>query len=362
MTMRLYLSKSVQFPDEAAQALQKTEPDTTGRLEGQFKPAALSEMIKQLNRIVSAEYSQWLRYHHYALVLRGHSRDVLAEEFKSHGDDELRHAERVASRVVALGASPSTEIESPVTLHDTEEILKELLYREQKGIQLYREVLVLCGENEGTRQIIESNIEDEQHHVDDLWRLLDDSSLIKAGAAVESAGRSTFPSAEQAKRQYDNSFERQAQGITGGDTPDLPDQGRDWHGTVPGVKDEPQDSAQSDGGGQDDSDEQSPVQKVWANPQTPFQAAGTPSEHEEEQASAGPKNPTQDAIKSFSGAPRFAQGPLIPPREKEWLLTQGYSPEEVETGQVQITPWMRAEFNRWLQGTIRKSLFSLNRR
>ncbi|MCJ7424008.1 hypothetical protein MUP01_07040, partial [Candidatus Bathyarchaeota archaeon] len=86
-----------------------------------------------------------------------------------------------------------------------------------------------------------------------------------------------------------------------------------------------------------------------------------PVENQEQQASAV-KSLTEAAIKAFSGAPRFAQGPLVPPREKDWLLTQGYSPEEVMSGQVQINSRMRGEFNRWLQGTIRKSFGRLMER
>lgn len=183
--------------------------------------------------------------------------------------------------------------------------------------------------------------------------------LLKAGAAQESTGKHTFPSEKQAEREYEHSFERQPTGEGGAETPDLPDRGRDWHGTVPGVPDEDQEPAD-----EDDSDEPSKngVQKVWADPTTPFVQEGSkskePVENQEQQASAV-KSITAAAIKAFSGAPRFAQGPLVPPREKDWLLTQGYSPEEVASGQVQITSRMRGEFNRWLQGTIRKSFDSL---
>lgn len=200
--------------------------------------------------------------------------------------------------------------------------------------------------------------------------------------AFTSAGREEFVSGEQAKRAYERSFEKQATGISGGDSPDLPDRGRDWHGTVEGVPDEPQDDELNEGKTEGEiNDGEHNVQKVWENPKIPFQqtkdvqkeedsAEGgeqqqEPVEEEDQQQfTEAPQQQVvksffQEASKAFSGAPRFAQGRIAPPREKTWLLINGYSPEEVESGQVQITPRMRGEFNRWLQNTVRKSLNNL---
>lgn len=200
--------------------------------------------------------------------------------------------------------------------------------------------------------------------------------IRKAGADQESAGQFTMPTGKQAKREYDDSFSRQPSGVGGNETPDLPERGRDWHGTVAGVPDENQEPSDEEGGDESENPTQDGVQKVWQNPTIPFEpadAAQPPTEGQPpaegqppieqqqqpvEQASAV-KSLTDAAIKAFAGAPRFAQGPLVPPREKAWLLTQGYSPDEIASGQVQVTPRMRGEFNRWLQNTVRKSLEGL---
>ena len=319
----------------------KAEPDTTGKFEGKFK-ISLSEMIRQLNRIVSAEYSQWMRYYHYYLVLRGHCRDALAEEFEEHAEEELGHLERVGMRVIALGGYPTVNMEHPLLLKDTEEIIKELLYREQKGMALYKEVHALCGDNEGTRQILEGNMEQEQEHIDDLWRFLKHPDLIKAGSAQQSGESWMEKPQRQRKREYDSSFYRDAQpGISGGTTPDLPERGRDWHGTVPGVPDEP---------GASGSKIHTELDKPPAN-----------LVDNKPDAKKVLKDKNEEAAKALAAAPRFSPGPFVPPREREFLKLKGWSDEDIESGEKMMSPRIRAEFNKWLTSTVMKSIEGLAR-
>jgi len=151
------------------------------------------------------------------------------------------------------------------------------------------------------------------------------NALLKAGM---SAGRETMPSESQAKRETDNSYSRFASGVSGDPTPDLPERGKDWHGTVPGVKDEPQDKP-------DDDFNKEPVNILDL-----FK----------------PKQANADAQKSFAAMPMFEAGPVIPPREIDFLARQGYSPDEIHSGLVRLTPNMRSQFNYELQGAVQKSI------
>jgi hypothetical protein len=199
--------------------------------------------------------------------------------------------------------------------------------------------------------------------------------LVKAGADQESGGRTTMPSGGQAKREDEHSYSRQPEGESGDPTADTAEER--WHGS--GTETDEDDPHKDDN---EQTGEERDVQKVWSNPQVPFQqkdVAEAPAEAPGDAPGAAPgvipgqqqappgeqasvvKSLMAQAMKAFAGAPRFAQGPLVPPREKEWLKTQGYSPDEIDSGQVQITSRMRGEFNRWLQGTIRKSLGGLMR-
>jgi hypothetical protein len=249
-----------------------------------------------------------------------------------HAKEELGHADGVGLRIIGLGGYPLPAIERPTPLKKVEDILKELLYREQEGMALYRKVHGFCGENEGTRQLIEGNIGIEQEHIDDLWRMLNSPEEITK--AEMSAGRTTQPPESKKKQEYDDSFARFTEGVTGSTTPDLPDRGRDWHGTVPGVKDEDQ--------GEDE--DQDKAEAYLSRP--PKDVLATKS------------HPTDEAIKALAGVSHVFPGPFTPPRERDFMLQNGYTPEEIECGAT-MTPRLRAEFNRFVANSVRKSLSSI---
>lgn len=308
------------------------KPDITGKFEGRFK-VSLEEMIQKLNELISIEYSQWLRYYHYALVLRGHNRDALSEEFEGHAEEELEHAERLIMRVVALGGYPSTLIEPALPLRETEEIIQELLYREQEGMQHYREALEMCGDNAGTAQIFESIIDQEQEHIDDLWRYLNQPSLIKA----MSAGKHTMPFNCQAARENDNSFQRYSRNISGSASPDLPDRGRDWHGTA--TPDDPTDDAPLT------DEEKREIESGKCSSERPFLT---------EQKSISKK--VKKSLKTLASVPQFFNQFTLSPKEQEFLLSKGYDSEQVRLGKIYMTPRMRSDFNMYISTQLQKSL------
>lgn len=309
------------------------EPDTTGKFEGKFA-VPLNQMIGWLNKIIAAEYTQWLRYYHYGMVLRGQARDAIAEEFEEHAEQELEHVAVIGLRVVGLGGYPLPAIDRPSPLKKTEDILKEMIHHEQQGMALYKKVLGFCGENEGTRQLIEANVEVEQEHIDELWRWLKRGEDVNK--ADMSAGRDTQPSDKQKKRERDHSYARQIEGETGSPTPDLPERGRDWHGTVPGVPDEPE----------GDDEDHKEAQDYFKLPKDLLKPAS--------------KSATDEAVKALAGAARFSPGPVMPPREVEFMLHNGYTQEEIDNGAT-LTPRLRAEFNRFVANSVHKSINSFSK-
>jgi len=166
--------------------------------------------------------------------------------------------------------------------------------------------------------------------------MLKEMLLGKAGAAQESGEGSAPISQAQRKQEYDHSFMRDSRGISGGQTPDLPERGKDWHGTVPGVKDEPQDGLEE--------------QRALNRP--PVNLVDNKSDVE------ASKEVNSEAKKALAAAPRFSPGPFVAPREKEFLQQRGWSNEDIESGQASMSPRLRAEFNKWLTSTVQKSISS----
>lgn len=160
------------------------------------------------------------------------------------------------------------------------------------------------------------------------------AKIDKAGATQESGEGWVPESQQQRRRGYDRSFLRDSRGISGGASPDLPEQGRDWHGTVPGVPDEPRKTDEEDL-------DRPPVNLVDSTPD-----------------SEEPKKINDEAKKALAAAPRFSPGPFVAPREREFLRMRGWSNEDIESGQASMSPRLRAEFNKWLTSSVQKSISS----
>lgn len=187
---------------------------------------------------------------------------------------------------------------------------------------------------------------------------------------AQSAGVIVAPSETQAKREYGHSFARFPRGESGEPTPDLPEQGKDWHGTVPGVPDEPQDE-EGDQQGEDEAAFKDPenITGEKKGPPEPVNLMASTQEiqdktntRQQQQPAAPPiaaKSLNELARKALAGAPRFSSGPIMPPRERKFLIEQGFSPEDVDAGVANMTPRMRGQFNRDLQSTVQKSIAKL---
>jgi hypothetical protein len=190
------------------------------------------------------------------------------------------------------------------------------------------------------------------------------TDLFKA----ESAGRTTLPSEVQARREYGHSFARYPRGVSGGPTPDLPERGRDWHGTVPGVPDEPQDEDQQAKDEEafkdpenllDNEQKQGPTEPVNLMAPTQEIQDKTTNTQQPPAPPIAAKSLNDMAIKSLAGAPRFSPGPIMPPKERKFLIEQGYDPEEVDSGAISMTPRLRAQYNKDLLSTVQKSITKL---
>ncbi|CAA6821102.1 MAG: Ferritin and Dps [uncultured Sulfurovum sp.] len=71
-----------------------------------IKGLEIDEIIKVLNKAYADE---WLAYYQYfieAKVIQGIMKDVAIVELTQHANDELRHANMVANRILQLGGTP----------------------------------------------------------------------------------------------------------------------------------------------------------------------------------------------------------------------------------------------------------------
>jgi len=144
--------------------------------------ADLETVLKVLNEVLATEIVCNLRYRNNALVAEGIHAEAVAKEFQLHATEELDHAERVAKRITQLGGEPDM---NPATLmtrshseyktsNDLKQMIRENLIAERVAVSTYSEIVRWLGTRDTTtRRLMESLLEKEEEHADDLANMLE---------------------------------------------------------------------------------------------------------------------------------------------------------------------------------------------
>ena len=142
-------------------------------------------IVKLLNEALATELVCTLRYKRHYYVARGIRAKVAAAEFLEHANDEQRHADEIAQRMVQLGADPDLNPDNLSSRAHAEydestslrAMLEADLIAERIAIESYREIIAYIGTRDPTtRRLFESILGNEEDHAEDLVDLLDDSS------------------------------------------------------------------------------------------------------------------------------------------------------------------------------------------
>ncbi|MBB1075588.1 bacterioferritin [Rhodoferax sp. 4810] len=141
------------------------------------RPAVLT----MLNEALATELVCVLRYRRHHFMARGIHSQAVAAEFLAHANEELGHADQLATRIVQLGGEPDF---SPTTLlsrshadyaqgSDLADMIRENLIAERIAIDSYRHGITTLGDQDPTtRRMLESILAMEEEHADDLADLL----------------------------------------------------------------------------------------------------------------------------------------------------------------------------------------------
>ncbi len=138
-------------------------------------------IARLLNDALATELVCVLRYkrHHFTAV--GMASPRIAEEFMAHANEESAHADRLARRIVQLGADPdfapdSLRGRSHADYDDTKDLkamIKANLVAERIAVESYRQMISLIGDKDPTtRRLLEDILAQEEEHADELKDLL----------------------------------------------------------------------------------------------------------------------------------------------------------------------------------------------
>ena len=144
----------------------------------------MSKVIDALNAARSRELTAILQYMNNHYQLEDSDFGKLAKVFKEIAIVEMKHAEKLAERILFLNGVPTYKLESEVQKGlDIPGMLKVSEGLEQGAIDMYNQSINLCAAegDDGTKQIFQELLAQEEDHIDTFQNTLD--HVEKLGAA-----------------------------------------------------------------------------------------------------------------------------------------------------------------------------------
>jgi bacterioferritin len=154
----------------------------------------LQTTIKLLNEALATEIVCTLRYRRHHYMASGIHYQAIAGEFMKHAQEEQEHADRIAERIRQLGGAPDFNPQGLLTRSHAQyaegtslvDMIKEDLVAERIAIESYTEMIRFFGVNDPTsRRLMESILEKEEEHADDMATLLETLDPRHPAAAGE---------------------------------------------------------------------------------------------------------------------------------------------------------------------------------
>ncbi len=139
------------------------------------------KVVKLLNEALATELVCVLRYKRHHFMARGINSESVAEEFLEHANEEQEHADQIAERITQLNGEPDMNPDvlskrshaQYVEGKDMLDMIKENLVAERIAIDSYKQMILYIGEKDPTtRRMLESILEKEEEHADDMANLL----------------------------------------------------------------------------------------------------------------------------------------------------------------------------------------------
>ena len=134
-----------------------------------------AKILNQLNEILEMEISGVARYLHYSLMIRGPNRIPIVKFFRDQATEAFTHAAQIGEKITAFGGHPSLKV-APVPethKHSTLEILAESLEFEKEGLDMYKRLLKIVGDDVALEELTREFIRLEQEHIEEVQKMLD---------------------------------------------------------------------------------------------------------------------------------------------------------------------------------------------
>lgn len=132
-----------------------------------------SEAIDVLNQAICVEQTLALQCEQFALTLTGMWRLSWVPYLEDLASEARSHARKFGKKVVALGATPATELRPVKSGGTAESMALEVLRLERLALDTYVRALTLVPVDElALRTMLEDHIAAEQQHIEELEQLV----------------------------------------------------------------------------------------------------------------------------------------------------------------------------------------------
>ncbi len=131
------------------------------------------KIIEVLNKVRVEELTAIMQYlqHHYRA--KGINSPAVSEIFKKLSIVEMKHAYALAERITALGGIPTTKIDKINVPEKLEDMIRENYEVEKTAIEDFKGYIKEVSEDITTRRMLEDILADEEEHLDELGKLLE---------------------------------------------------------------------------------------------------------------------------------------------------------------------------------------------
>jgi bacterioferritin len=132
------------------------------------------DVMACLSKIFQHEMSGIHRYLHYSFMIMGHNRIPIQKWFRDQATEAQTHAVVIGEKITSYGGHPpiiSGSIEEG-NQHNVHELLAESLTFELGGLELYKDLVRLSGEDIALEELARDFVRQETEHADEVRKML----------------------------------------------------------------------------------------------------------------------------------------------------------------------------------------------
>ena len=132
------------------------------------------KVLECLNKIFQSEMSGIARYLHYSFMIMGHNRIPIQKWFRDQAKEATDHAIIIGEKITALGGHPPLVLAKvdETSNHGVDTLLRESLQFEEEALELYKQLVVLAGDDIALEELAREFVRNETEHTEEVKKML----------------------------------------------------------------------------------------------------------------------------------------------------------------------------------------------